>query len=106
MTNILWAGLIIGSIGLLGGILLCVVSKLCQTNKTNEKLEKIRAALPGANCGSCGFAGCDAYAEAVEQGTAEPGLSSVLPTISLCRGFARRAARKPQRPFRQYWALR
>lgn len=74
MTNILWAGLIIGSIGLLGGILLCVVSKLCQTNESNEKLEKIRAALPGANCGSCGFAGCDAYAEAVEQGNAEPGL--------------------------------
>ena len=28
-------------------------------------IDKIRAALPGANCGACGFPGCDSYAEAI-----------------------------------------
>jgi Na+-translocating ferredoxin:NAD+ oxidoreductase RNF subunit RnfB len=31
----------------------------------DPKIDQIRAALPGANCGACGFPGCDAYAEAV-----------------------------------------
>src|SRR3712207_4280818 len=32
----------------------------------------VREALPGANCGGCGFAGCDAYADAVVNGGAAP----------------------------------
>lgn len=28
-------------------------------------IDKVRAALPGANCGACGFPGCDGYAVAV-----------------------------------------
>lgn len=74
MTGILFAFLVIGLIGLLGGVLLVVVSELCKPEQENERLAKVREALPGANCGSCGFAGCDAYAEAVENGSAEPGL--------------------------------
>ena len=30
----------------------------------------MRECLPGANCGGCGFAGCDAYAEQVASGKA------------------------------------
>jgi electron transport complex protein RnfB len=33
--------------------------------KVDPKIEAVRAALPGANCGACGYAGCDGYAEAV-----------------------------------------
>ncbi len=32
------------------------------------KIDEVRAALPGANCGACGFPGCDGYAEAVAAG--------------------------------------
>ena len=32
---------------------------------------KIREALPGANCGACGFPGCDGYAAAVAGGQAD-----------------------------------
>jgi len=32
---------------------------------------KIRDALPGANCGACGFPGCDSYAAAITAGNAE-----------------------------------
>ena len=41
----------------------------------DEKTEKIRACLPGANCGACGFSGCDGYAQALSDGTtADTGL--------------------------------
>jgi len=33
-------------------------------------VDNIRAALPGANCGACGFPGCDNYAEAIAAGNA------------------------------------
>ena len=33
--------------------------------KVDPKIEAVRACLPGANCGACGFAGCESYAEAV-----------------------------------------
>jgi Na+-translocating ferredoxin:NAD+ oxidoreductase RNF subunit RnfB len=34
-------------------------------------IDKVRAALPGANCGACGFPGCDGYATAVAGRTTE-----------------------------------
>jgi len=36
----------------------------------DPRIDQIREALPGANCGACGFPGCDAYAEAVAAGEA------------------------------------
>ncbi len=36
----------------------------------DPKIDEVRAALPGANCGACGYPGCDAYAEAVARGEA------------------------------------
>lgn len=33
--------------------------------KVDPKVEMVRNVLPGANCGACGFAGCQGYAEAV-----------------------------------------
>ena len=35
---------------------------------------QIRAALPGANCGACGYPGCDAYAASIAKG--EAGINS------------------------------
>ena len=35
-------------------------------------VDEVRAILPGANCGACGYAGCDAYALAVAHRTAPP----------------------------------
>ena len=58
-------------IGFLLGLLLGVFKKLFAV-KTDPKVEQIRNALSGANCGGCGYAGCDAFAEAVANGTALP----------------------------------
>lgn len=38
----------------------------------DPRIVKIRDALPGTNCGGCGFAGCDNFAEAVAEGKAPP----------------------------------
>ena len=71
MINILYAVLIITGVGLLAGIILSVASKLMAV-PTDENTEKIRACLPGANCGACGYSGCDGYAAAIAGGEAEP----------------------------------
>ena len=36
--------------------------------KEDEKFLAIRDALPGANCGACGYSGCDGYAKALSEG--------------------------------------
>lgn len=38
--------------------------------KTDPKVEKILALLPGANCGACGYPGCTGLAEAIGSGKA------------------------------------
>ncbi|MBF0102287.1 MAG: Fe-S cluster domain-containing protein, partial [Desulfobacterales bacterium] len=52
------------SIGLFFGIGLALAAKKFKV-ETNPKVEKIIDILPSAQCGACGFPGCDAYAEAV-----------------------------------------
>lgn len=34
-------------------------------NRKDKKIEKIRALLPGYNCGGCGFASCDEMASKI-----------------------------------------
>lgn len=58
---------IVSAIGLIAGVILAVVSKVFAV-PVNEKAEQIRDRLPGANCGGCGYSGCDGYAAAVAEG--------------------------------------
>lgn len=53
------------------GIILGVAEKVFHV-EINEKEEAIREALPGSNCGGCGYAGCDAMAAAIANGDAKP----------------------------------
>ena len=69
------AFLIVGGLGLILGIGLAVADKKLHVEK-DEKLIELEEAMPGANCGGCGYAGCQAYAEAVFKGEAAPGLCS------------------------------
>ena len=70
IKSILIAAGLIGAMGLIFGALLAVVSKIFAV-KEDPRKALVRAALPGANCGGCGFAGCDAYAQAVAEGKAD-----------------------------------
>ena len=73
--NILIAFIIVSILGLLLGLGLAIAEKKLAV-KQDEKLIELIDSMPGANCGGCGFAGCSAYAEAVYNRTAEPGLCS------------------------------
>lgn len=73
MINILYAFGVLSVLGLLLGVGLSIAEKKLAVKK-DERLEELEAIMPGANCGGCGFAGCSAYADAVNSGTARPGL--------------------------------
>lgn len=60
-------------LGIVFALILSVASTVLAVPK-DQKEEDIRAMLPGANCGACGFSGCDGYAAALAKGEAKPGL--------------------------------
>lgn len=68
------AGIIlVAVIAIIAGVLLSFASVVFAV-PVNELAVKVREVLPGANCGACGFAGCDDYAAALADGRAELGL--------------------------------
>ena len=67
MNPILLAVIIVAAIGLIAGLGLSIASKVFAV-PVDEKAEAIRECLPGANCGACGFSGCDGYAAALSNG--------------------------------------
>lgn len=73
MNTILLAICLVAGIGLLIGLILSIASIVMAVPK-DEKAEKILEALPGANCGACGYSGCSGYADALSKGKAELGL--------------------------------
>ena len=63
--------LIVAVIGLIAGVGLSLASEFMAV-PTDEREEKIRECLPGANCGACGYSGCDGFAAALAAGEAQP----------------------------------
>jgi len=63
-----------GAVGAVFGLALAIAARKFAV-KTDPRVEAVRDVLPGANCGACGFAGCQGYAEAVVN---DPTLSSGL----------------------------
>jgi Na+-translocating ferredoxin:NAD+ oxidoreductase subunit B len=55
---------VVGGIGLIAGIGLAIASYYMEV-KSDERVEQINAVLPGANCGGCGYTGCEGYANAI-----------------------------------------
>lgn len=70
MTDIIWAVIWFAAIGGVLGFALAFASKKFEV-KTDPRVEAIEEALPGANCGGCGYNGCHALAEAVARGEAK-----------------------------------
>ena len=67
--------ILVAVIAIVAGVLLSVASVVFAV-PVDELQLKVREVLPGANCGACGFSGCDGYAAALAAGTAEIGLCS------------------------------
>jgi len=61
--------IVLGVLGLVFGLILGVAAKIFEV-KEDPKIAQIRALLPGANCGACGFPGCDGMAAAMASGKA------------------------------------
>ena len=68
-TAILYAAAILGGLGAIFGLILTFAAKNFAV-PVDERVALIREAVAGANCGACGYAGCDAYAVAVASGEA------------------------------------
>ena len=69
IKGVLIAGGVVGAVGLIIGLLLGIAAKKFAV-ETDERVALVRECLPGSNCGGCGFAGCDACAEAIVKGDA------------------------------------
>jgi Na+-translocating ferredoxin:NAD+ oxidoreductase subunit B len=64
LTTALRGLAVFSALGLLFGVTLAIVARRFHV-PVNPLVEAVRDRLPSANCGACGFAGCQAYAEAV-----------------------------------------
>ncbi len=62
--TILYAFLFMLAISLLLGLMIAIFAKVFEV-KVDPRIELIGKALPGYNCGACGFPGCTQYAEAI-----------------------------------------
>ena len=76
-----------------GGLLLAFSARRFRVPKDERRLALL-AAMPGINCGACGFPSCDAYAAALSQGKTEnlalclPGGNAVAKTLGEIVGRA------------------
>ena len=83
-------------IALIASVLLTLAAKFMAV-PVDETAVAIRNQLPGANCGACGFAGCDDYAaalaadpEGVKSNLCVPGADGVAAAIASGRNRAGR----------------
>lgn len=89
--------IIVGAIAVIIGLGLAIASKFLAV-PVDERIEKVRDCLPGANCGACGYSGCDDYAKAVCEGAETnkciPGGEATVSAINDILGTSSTAADK------------
>lgn len=61
-TIILYTVLTLSIIGVLSAVILYFVAQKFKVYE-DPRIDQVEAALPGANCGGCGYAGCRAFAD-------------------------------------------
>ncbi|MDO4595144.1 MAG: RnfABCDGE type electron transport complex subunit B [Tissierellia bacterium] len=69
MQQILIPIIVLGVMGFLFAIILGIISTKFSV-VVDQKEKEVSLALPGANCGACGYPGCDACAHAIATGEA------------------------------------
>ena len=68
-SGVLLAVAVVGGVGLFIGLFLGIAAIKFKV-EVDEKEEAVLAALPGNNCGGCGYAGCSNLAAAIAKGEA------------------------------------
>jgi Na+-translocating ferredoxin:NAD+ oxidoreductase subunit B len=69
MSTTVLAVVVLGIMGAVFGLVLGFAAKIFHVD-VDPKVAAVRECLAGANCGGCGFPGCDGYAAAVAAGKA------------------------------------
>jgi electron transport complex protein RnfB len=82
LNDIMWPVIALGALGLILGLGLAIAAKVFAV-KVDPKVEEVRQLLPGANCGGCGFPGCDGFAKALAAGEATPSACVVVSADNL-----------------------
>ena len=82
MQNVIYAVAVLFIMGIVFAILLGVAAKVFAV-EVDERVPLVRECLPGANCGGCGFPGCDGLAAANRRG---PCAGKRLPGRRCCCG--------------------
>jgi Na+-translocating ferredoxin:NAD+ oxidoreductase RNF subunit RnfB len=72
--TIIWTIAIITVLGVVLALVLFLVAKKFKVEE-DPRIDEVEKAMPGANCGGCGFAGCRAFAEAAVKA---PGLDDIF----------------------------
>ena len=91
MTEILIPVIVLLGCGLIAAVLLALAQSFFGVKEDSRAIE-LRDALPGVNCGACGFSGCDAYAKALSSGMTSktnlctPGSEGVAAQIAAIMG--------------------
>ena len=67
ITAIIFAAVVVGGVGILIGFFLGVSGEKFKV-EVDEREVAVTEALPGNNCGGCGFPGCSGMAEALVSG--------------------------------------
>lgn len=98
LEGIITATVIVGVVGLIVGLFLGIAAISFKVD-VNEREEAILEALPGNNCGGCGYAGCSGLAAAIVKGEAPVnacpvGGEAVGNTIAAIMGVETEAANK------------
>ena len=61
--TLIYTVVVLSTIGIVSAIILYYVSQKFKVHE-DPRIDQIEEALPSANCGGCGYAGCRAFAEA------------------------------------------
>ena len=69
MNFILIAVIVLGTIGLIAAVVLFLASKKFAVYE-DPRIAQVSEVLPGANCGGCGFSGCEGFAKGLCSGKA------------------------------------
>jgi len=90
--TILWTILILSGLGLVLAVVLFFIAKKFKVEE-DPRIDEIEKALPGANCGGCGYAGCRAFASSavtapdLEKHFCPVGGNAVMKQVASILGF-------------------
>lgn len=102
MQNVIYAVAVLFIMGIVFAILLGVAAKVFAV-EVDERVPLVRECLPGANCGGCGFPGCDGLAAAIVEGRAPvngcpvggAAAAEKIDPACRCRSCRRRCGHRP-----------